>query len=111
VESKLSVAVDRLVVILCLPFYLIAMPVLYLHQKIQMRRKVRVGLEVTHWPMRDLREDYLVVDTSRIHEQLVGIRRRQWDPRSPSAPSFPDDVEYIPIPRFWVPHPLGRRSA
>jgi|GEM_PF-5730963 len=111
VQSKRYVAVDRLIVLLCLPFYLIAMPLLYLHQRIKLRRKVRVGLEVTHWPVRDLREDYQVVDTSRIPEQLVGIRRRQWDPRSPSAPPFSDDVEYIPVARFWVPHPLGNRSA
>jgi len=111
VQSKLYVAVDRLVLLLCLPMYLIAIPLMFLDEKIRMRRKVRVGLEVTHWPAKGLREDYQVVDISRVHEQLVGIRRRQWDVRSPSAPPFPDNVEYIPVARFWVPHPLGNRSA
>ena len=112
-KGKLYKLVDTIIVVLCLPFYLIAIPVLFLYQWLLQRRGVRLGLEVTHWPAKGIREDCLVVDVSRVGEGIVGIRRRRWGVfgSGGSPPPYPDAVEYIRINRYWVPQPLFFRGS
>jgi hypothetical protein len=62
----------------CVPVYVVFVPVVTGWQWLQ-RRLVRVGGEITHWPMRDVRQDYVVVDVSRgKSEGRVGVRVRRW---------------------------------
>jgi hypothetical protein len=104
---------DTLIVLICIPFYLVAIPLMMLYQYFSQRRKVYLNLEITHWPARDLREDYLIVDVSRIEEGLVGIRKRCWCVmRSGRAkPPYSDEVEFISVKKFWVPNPFTLRSS
>ena len=105
--ARIYLVVDSAVLIVCLPFYAVTLPLMWVEEWLRQRRKVRVGLEVTHWPYHDLREDYVVVDVSRLDERLVGIRRRIWDMLGgKSAPPYTDAVDFIPIARFWVPNPF-----
>ena len=104
--------VDTLVFVLCLPFYAIFVPILLIEQWLRQKRRVRLGLEVTHWPARDVREDYLVVDVSRMDEGLVGIRRRLFSPlwKRGSPPPYDEEIVYIRRERFWVPEPFSMRG-
>ena len=69
--------VDNAVLILCLPFYAVALPLIAMYEVVAPRvRKVRLGLEVCHWQAPDVREDLRVVDVSRLGEGVVGVRRR-----------------------------------
>ena len=98
---------DTAIVILCLPFYAVVTPIMLAEQWARQRHRVRIGLEVTHWPARDLREDYVVVDTSRVSEGLVGIRRRKWGVLGTTEfPPYGQTVEFIAVARFWVPDPI-----
>jgi hypothetical protein len=125
--SFLYKAVDGTIVFLCLPFYAVAIPLLYLIEWFEQRRPVRLGLEVVHWPACDVRTDYLVVDVSRVSDGLVGIRQRTWGmfgdlPSQIEAPSQREEpsnlealphaeaIEFIPIARFWVPEPFSVRG-
>ncbi|MBC7772707.1 MAG: hypothetical protein H7210_09460 [Pyrinomonadaceae bacterium] len=102
--------VDTLILLICLPFYAIAVPALLLWEWVLQRRSVRLGMETTHWPGFDLREDSIVVDVSRVDEGLVGIRRRRWGVYGGGPmPPYPDTVEYISLRSFWVPSPLLSR--
>lgn len=103
--------VDTIVVVLCIPFYVVVTPLILLHEWWSQRRPVRLGLEITHWPARDLREDYLVADVSRTAEGLVGIRRRCFGTLGATeVPPYPEEVENIPVARFWVPTPFRIRG-
>lgn len=107
--------IDATVFVLCIPFYLVMFPTIGLIEWWSQRRRVRIGKEVTHWPLTDVREDYLAVDVSRTAEGLVGIRRRRYGllRREGPPPPYGDTVEFIPVPRFWVPEPFfsSPRSA
>jgi hypothetical protein len=98
--------VDTVILVLCLPVYLVISPVVALQQWLAERRKVYIGLEVSHRPGHHIREDYLVVDVSRLSEGLVGIRRRQCAAYCKSPPAYSEEVEFIPVARFWVPNPV-----
>ena len=109
--------VDTVILILCLPFYAVAVPVLALYEVIVPRvRRVRVGLEVCHWPAPDVREDLLVVDVSWLNKGLVGVRRRVWNvlyARGAAPPPYPEAVEYCTVSDFWLgpARLLKRRSS
>lgn len=104
--------IDTAVVVICIPFYLVAIPLICLHEWLAQRRRVRLGLEITHWPARDVREDYVVVDVSRVGEGLVGIRRREWGVLGATeVPPYEEPIEFIPIARFWVPTPFRLGGA
>jgi len=108
---RLLNVIDMLLVTICLPFYAVALPAVMLLEWLRQKRKVRLGLEVTHWPAKDVREDYLVVDVSRCDEGLVGIRRRRWGVLgNKHPPPYREATEYIEVSRFWVPHPLRLRA-
>lgn len=110
--GRLYRVVDTVIVILCVPFYAVVAPLILVDQWFRQRRKVRVGLEVTHWPLMHIREDFLVVDVSRVAEGLVGISRRRWGLLGrASAPPYDSAVEFIPVRRFWVPEPLRLRGG
>ena len=95
---------DAVILVICLPFYALAIPLVLAHDWLMRRRGVRLGQGVTHFPARDVREDYIVVDVSRLQEGLVGIRRRTWYLRGGrEAPPFSEDIEYIRRDEFWVP--------
>jgi len=101
---------ETLIVVLCLPFYAVAVPAFVTFEWLIQKRRVRPGLEITHWPAKGVREDYLVVDVSRTTEGVVGIRRRRWGVRgAASPPPYPQEVEFISVKRFWVPRPLWSR--
>lgn len=103
---------DMIIVVLCIPFYVVVIPLIRLHEWWSRRRSVRLGLEITHWPAHDRREDYLVADVSRVREGLVGIRRRTFNVRDVAErPPYPAEIEYIPVPRFWVPTPFRIRES
>lgn len=109
--GRVSRVVDTIVVVLCIPFYVVVTPLILLHEWWQQRRSVRLGLEITHWPAHDLREDDLVADVSRVSEGLVGIRRRTFDVREVTElPSYSAEIEYIPVQKFWVPTPFRIRG-
>jgi hypothetical protein len=118
-SNAVALVVELVVVVLCIPFYLVAPPLILLSEWFAQRRRVRLGLEVSHSTYRDVSDDFLVVDVSRVDEGLVGIRRRHWNTliafRTGSPPPpYGETVEFIPIARFWVPEPFklrGRRSA
>lgn len=104
---------DTVILVLCLPFYAVVIPWAWVHDRLRQRRRVRLGQEVTHWPLRDVREDYVVVDVSRQDEGLVGICRRRWNllgRRGQSAPPYREQVEYIRRERFWVTRPFRFRG-
>jgi hypothetical protein len=105
--------IDTLILILCLPFYAIFVPLLALYQWRRQRRPVHVGLELTDWPSPDNRVDTCVVDASRVSEGLVGVRRRRWNVlhTGPLAPPYPDAVEYITLKELWVPDPILKRRS
>jgi hypothetical protein len=95
--------VDSVILLLCLPFYAVAVPLIALHQFIVLRVCwVRPGQDVTHWPKPDVREDLRVVDVSRIGEGLVGVQRRTWNvlyDRTP--PPYSQAVQYCTLAEFW----------
>jgi hypothetical protein len=106
--ARLFRLIDTLIVIVCLPFYAIIIPIIWLYEWRRKKRPVTIGLEVSYWPAKDLREDYLVVDLSRRHEGLIGIRRRRWCVLGHTG-EFPPDadaIEYLTVSEFWVPTPL-----
>ncbi len=63
------------------------------------KRFIREGKVIVTWPAKDLREDRLVVDLSKLDENLVGIRRRQYGVfhRMEPLPEYQDEVEFIPL--------------
>ena len=108
--------VDGTILILCLPFYAVAIPAVIICELAVVRlRKVRRGKIRVHWPAPDVREDLRVVDLRRLGEGLVGVRRRRWnvlyhcrDEMPP--PSFSDQVESCTVAEFWLgPNRLTRR--
>lgn len=110
--GRLYRVVDTVVVIVCLPFYAVVAPLMLLGEWFRQRRKVRVGLEVTHWPLMDVREDFLI---SRCLASRRGVR---WHPPSQVGSAWPrkrapydSAVEFIPVPRFWVPEPFHLRGG
>lgn len=108
IGSILYRIIDTGIFILCLPFYAVAIPLIALHDRAVIRfRKVRLGLEITHWPACDQREDLRVVDVSRLGEGLVGVQRREWNVLhqhrlSLPEPPFSNSVEFCNIRRFWL---------
>jgi hypothetical protein len=67
------------------------------------RRMLREGKVVVSWPACDLREDRLVVDLSRVDQNIVGIQRRQYNVlrQKDSPPLYPETVEYILLNELW----------
>jgi hypothetical protein len=51
-----------------------------------------VGKEIIHWPAKGIREDIVVVDLSRIADELIGVKRRPY-----GMPEFPDGTEYCSV--------------
>lgn len=54
---------------------------------------------IVRWPAKDLREDVLVVDVSRLTEDQVGVRRRRNGVfgRVGPPPAYPDEVEFVEL--------------
>ena len=67
------------------------------------KKIIRKGKIIVGWPAKDLREDKVVVDLSKLDENLVGIRRRQYGVlhRTEPVPDFSEEVEYLPINNLW----------
>lgn len=64
------------------------------------KRRLRVGKEFVRWPMMDVRDDRLVVDLSRLEENLVGIWRRRYNVLQRGKklpPPYPDEIEYVHV--------------
>jgi hypothetical protein len=61
------------------------------------KRRLHVGREVVRWPAKDLREDLLIADLSRLGEGLVGVRRRRYGVYRlvGPPPPYPEQVEWI----------------
>ena len=103
--------VDTIIVTLCLPFYAVAVPLMRLHDWAVPRfRRVQLGIEVSHCPALDVREDLLVADVSQLVAGRVGVRRRTWhllghSRSSKRPPPYGEAVEFWPVAEFW----LGRR--
>lgn len=94
--------IDIIVVILCLPFYAVVVPLRVLYEMITVRvGKIRLGAEAFHWIDRERRQDLLVVDISRIDDGVVGVRRRMYF-RGSVPPPFDDAIEYCTISEFWL---------
>jgi hypothetical protein len=92
---------DVIIIILCLPFYAVVVPIRVLYEMIIVRvSKIRPGAEISHWINRERRQELLVVDISRIDDGVVGVRRRvYW--RNSKPPPFDDAIEYCTISEFW----------
>ena len=67
------------------------------------KKRIREGKVIVTWPKRDLREDRLVVDLSRLDQNLVGIRRRRYGVlhRTKPPPDYRDDIEFVPLKKLW----------
>ena len=107
--KSLYLAFDLVVFAVCVPFYVVAVPLICLLEWIAQQRPVRLGLEISHCPGRDWREDYLVVDVSRVKEGLVGVRQRSFctmNRGGHGAPPYSETIDFIRIERFWVPSPM-----
>ena len=108
IGSILYRVVDTGIFVLCLPFYPVAILLIALQDWAVPRfGKVRLGLEITHWPACDQREDLRVVDISRLGEGLVGVQRREWNVLHHHRlnlphPPFCDAVEFCSTRRFWL---------
>jgi hypothetical protein len=99
--------VDTAIVLLCLPGYALLYPIRKIYEYFQKRKPVKLGMEVVHWPLRDLREDLKVVDLSRLNEGLVGVWKRRYNVlRLKAVPPYEEQVSYITVADLWVPHPL-----
>lgn len=96
--------VDTMILIICLPFYAVVIPAIALHGAIIIRRRIRLGHEVSHWPALDIREDLRVVDVSRVANGQVGVQRRVWNVMrfEGPPPPYPETVEYCTIREFWL---------
>ena len=62
---------------------------------------MRTGRTFVHWPARDVREDILIVDTSRFDQNLVGVRRRTYNTlglyrKKLPPPDYPNEIETAP---------------
>ena len=60
---------------------------------------IKEGKVITKWPAKDLREDILVVDISRLKENIVGVKRRKYCvyKRTEPVPDYSDEIENINI--------------
>ena len=60
---------------------------------------IKEGKVITKWPAKDLREDILIVDISRLKENIVGVKRRKYGvyKRTESVPGYSDEIENINI--------------
>jgi hypothetical protein len=95
---------EGIIVTLCLPFYLIAIPIAKIIEYFRKRKPINLGMEVVHWPLRDVREDLKVVDVSRLREGFVGVWKRRYNVlRHKAIPPYEEQVHYITITQFWVP--------
>jgi hypothetical protein len=104
--------IDRLIFVVCLPFYAVFIPFALACEWLMQKRPVRLGQVVIHWPAKDLREEYLVADVSRLNEGLVGVKRRRWGTLGEcKSPPFPEAVDFISLRRFWVTRPLFLRPV
>lgn len=93
---------DTVIVILCLPFYAVLFPLALLYEVISVRvRKVYLGLHVQHWYARNIREEFRVVDVSRLMEGFVGVQRRM-RACGDAPPPFPENIEYCSLREFWL---------
>ena len=105
---------DTIIVVLCLPFYAVALPLALLRELIVPRiRRIQVGNELRRWRRPDVREELRVVDVSQLDQGFVGIQRRTWDVRYAEAPpAFPEAVEYCTVSEFWFgEHRILRRRS
>ena len=95
--------VDTVILILCLPFYAVFVPLIAAHQAIAVRtREVRLGRQIRRWSKPDIQEELRVVYTSRLADGLVGVQRRTWNVLyGESEPPFPDSVEFCTTGAFW----------
>lgn len=61
---------------------------------------MRPGREIVHWPARDLREDLLIVDVSRLSANFVGVKRRVYGVyrRVSPPPEYPREIKWL---GFW----------
>ncbi|GEM_PF-2005289 len=71
---------------------------------------IHEGREITLWPGKDFREDILIVDCSKIKDNIVGVKRRMWgtfrflgDYSPASVPEYPDKVEYVNVKDLFTP--------
>jgi hypothetical protein len=67
------------------------------------RRLLREGRIIVRWPSLDVREDVLVVDLSRLSQNLVGVKRRVYGVyrRKCPPPDFPSEIEWMSFRRVW----------
>jgi hypothetical protein len=95
--------VDTLILVLCVPFYAVAAPLMAVYEIITVRvRKICLGLEVRRWSRPDVQEELRVVDVSRLNDGLVGVQRRTWNVLyGETRPPYPDSFEYCTISEFW----------
>jgi hypothetical protein len=94
---------DTMILIVCLPFYLIFVPLLAAYQAIVIRtREVHLDQQLRRWSRPDVQEELRVVDVSRMKYGLVGVQRRTWNVlHKESEPPFPDSVEFCSLKEFW----------
>ncbi|MFI4883214.1 MAG: hypothetical protein ACIAQU_11580 [Phycisphaerales bacterium JB064] len=95
--------IEILVLVLAVPVMIALYPLFLLSEQLKIRKRIYEGLEVTHWPARDAREDYKVADTSRLEEGLVGVHTRSFGCLyNIEIPAFSDQIEFITIKQFWL---------
>ncbi len=95
--------VDTAILILCLPFYAVFVPLIAAYQAIAIRsREVRLGQRIRRWSEPDVEEELRVVDISRLADGLVGVQRRTWNVLyGETEPAFSESVEFCSIGEFW----------
>lgn len=104
--------IEALAIIVVGFFYLLSRPFVYPHNfafnrrgsyrawllKNQIRH-LAIGKEINSWSAYDVRKDYLIADLSRLNEELVGVRTREYGVlhRTKPPPEFSDEIEYISV--------------
>jgi len=73
------------------------------------KKRVRKGKIIVGWPAKDLREDRIITDVSKLDQHVVGIRRRRYGVlhRKDPVPEFSEEEEYVPLSRLWKTQYIG----
>jgi hypothetical protein len=86
--GKLYKAVDTVILVICLPFYALFVPLYLVGKRVSQidvirqwywRRTYREGTEVSRFIACDIRRDVQVIDASKIGQGIITARTRTWN--------------------------------
>ena len=67
------------------------------------KKMIRKGKVIVCWPAKDLREDRMVVDVSKLDQNIVGFRCRRYGVyrRSEPPPEYDNKIVFVPLKKLW----------